>query len=263
MAALAVNPAVLSRSSISAALFTSGASHRVAVSSPSLALRSCRLPRATLRVSEEAGSNLQRRSTLFRQLKGRAQPKICCQSVAHVEAPSQSDVSANNRHAFKLPVQLVLAAAVANTLIHKLVTIFSSVGRMVTAPVGGDHLGESFDGKKLLLSAGPLFFAAMSASTGSRVPMGPSDAVSPLVVVAAAIQKWLELYSSLLFVRVLLSWFPNIPWERQPMVAIRDMCDPYLNLFRSILPPFYNALDLSPILAFMVLGVMSTLVSMV
>ncbi|KAL7111602.1 hypothetical protein ACP275_05G099800 [Erythranthe tilingii] len=44
--------------------------------------------------------------------------------------------------------------------------------------------------------------------------------------------KWLDLYSGMLTVRCMLSWFPNIQWDKQPLSAIRDLCDPYLGLFR-------------------------------
>ena len=105
---------------------------------------------------------------------------------------------------------------------------------------------------RLVLAAGPLFFAAISQ---------PGSVSTPLTVVASGMAKWLELYSGVLMVRVLLSWFPNIPWERQPLQAVRDMCDPYLNLFRNIIPPLFNALDLSPMLAFMVLGVLTSILN--
>lgn len=105
---------------------------------------------------------------------------------------------------------------------------------------------QSIKGSELLCHTGPLFFAVVSSS--GRVVH------TPLTVVAAGLVKWLELYSSVLTVRILLSWFPNIPWDRQPLSAIRDMCDPYLNLFRNIIPPIRNALDVSPILAFLVIG---------
>ncbi|MCL7031336.1 hypothetical protein MKW94_016903 [Papaver nudicaule] len=60
---------------------------------------------------------------------------------------------------------------------------------------------------------------------------------------------------------VLLSWFPNIPWDRQPLSAIRDLCDPYLNLFRNIIPPIFDTLDVSPLLAFAVLGVLGSILN--
>ncbi|CAN6840283.1 unnamed protein product [Brassica oleracea] len=53
--------------------------------------------------------------------------------------------------------------------------------------------------------------------------------------VDGGLSKWLDMYS-VLMVRVLVNWFPNIPWDRQPLSAIRDVCDPYLNLFRNIIP---------------------------
>ncbi|RZB98266.1 ylmG homolog protein 1-1, chloroplastic-like [Glycine soja] len=82
---------------------------------------------------------------------------------------------------------------------------------------------------------------------------------TPLTVVAAGLGKWLDIYSGVLMVRVLLSWFPNIPWERQPLSAIRDLCDPYLNLFRNIIPPVFDTLDVSPLLAFAVLGTLGSI----
>lgn len=110
--------------------------------------------------------------------------------------------------------------------------------------------------RRIVACSAPLFFAAIGQSGG-----GGSSTSTPLTVVASGMAKWLELYSGLLLVRVLLSWFPNIDWERQPMQAIRDMSDPYLNLFRNILPPFFGALDLSPMLAFLVLGMLTSLLN--
>ncbi|KAL2238496.1 UNVERIFIED_CONTAM: YlmG protein 1-1, chloroplastic [Sesamum indicum] len=104
----------------------------------------------------------------------------------------------------------------------------------------------------LLCTAGPAFFAAIK-----DVPMGALN--TPFTVVAAGMAKWLDLYSGVLMVRVLLSWFPNIPWDRQPLSAIRDLCDPYLNLFRNIIPPIFDTLDVSPLLAFGVLGALGSI----
>ncbi|CAM6008059.1 unnamed protein product [Sphagnum balticum] len=67
---------------------------------------------------------------------------------------------------------------------------------------------------RVLIAVAPLFFAAISQ---------PGSVSTPLTVVASGMAKWLELYSGVLMVRVLLSWFPNIPWERQPLQAVRDM----------------------------------------
>ncbi|KAM5579870.1 ylmG [Rosa sericea] len=109
-------------------------------------------------------------------------------------------------------------------------------------------------GPAVASSAGPLFFAAL----GDR-PSGYLN--TPLTVVAAGLSKWLDIYSGVLMVRVLLSWFPNIPWDRQPLSAIRDLCDPYLNLFRNIIPPIFDTLDVSPLLAFAVLGTLGSILN--
>ncbi|KAL9453115.1 hypothetical protein AB3S75_008834 [Citrus x aurantiifolia] len=106
----------------------------------------------------------------------------------------------------------------------------------------------------LVQSVGPLFFAALRER-----PSGSLN--TPLTVVAAGLAKWLDIYSGVLLVRVLLSWFPNIPWERQPLSAIRDLCDPYLNLFRNIIPPVFDTLDVSPLLAFAVLGTLAQILT--
>ncbi|KAL2488289.1 YGGT family protein [Forsythia ovata] len=106
----------------------------------------------------------------------------------------------------------------------------------------------------LVYTAGPAFFAAMK-----DVPTGSLN--TPFTVVAAGMAKWLDIYSGVLMVRVLLSWFPNIPWDRQPLSAIRDLCDPYLNLFRNIIPPIFDTLDVSPLLAFAVLGTLGSILN--
>jgi YggT family protein len=69
---------------------------------------------------------------------------------------------------------------------------------------------------------------------------------------------FLNFYSTLLLIRVLLTWFPNINWYNQPFSALSQISDPYLNLFRSIIPPL-GGMDFSPILAFVVLNVVSQL----
>ncbi|CAL0309875.1 unnamed protein product [Lupinus luteus] len=104
----------------------------------------------------------------------------------------------------------------------------------------------------LIATSSPLFFASLKDRP-------PGYLNTPLTVVAAGLGKWLDIYSGVLMVRVLLSWFPNIPWERQPLSAIRDLCDPYLNLFRNIIPPVFDTLDVSPLLAFAVLGTLGSI----
>lgn len=72
------------------------------------------------------------------------------------------------------------------------------------------------------------------------------------VSLARALENFLQIYFVLLFVRILLSWFPNIDWSSNPWAILSQLTDPYLNLFRSIVPPL-GGIDLSPILAFLAL----------
>ncbi|ARV61015.1 hypothetical protein BZZ01_22460 [Nostocales cyanobacterium HT-58-2] len=71
---------------------------------------------------------------------------------------------------------------------------------------------------------------------------------------------FIQIYSTLLIIRVLLTWFPNINWYNQPFAALSQITDPYLNLFRSIIPPL-GGIDFSPILAFLLLNLLGSLLS--
>lgn len=62
-------------------------------------------------------------------------------------------------------------------------------------------------------------------------------------------------YTVLLFVRIVSSWFPA--WQAHNLVRfVSFYTDPYLNLFRRILPPLGGVLDISPILAFFALRIL-------
>ena len=80
----------------------------------------------------------------------------------------------------------------------------------------------------------------------------------PLLV--KGVIQFINIYIVLLVIRVLLSWFPSINWYNQPWMTLSQLTDPYLNLFRSLLPPL-GAIDLSPILAFLALQLAITLLS--
>ncbi|MBE9199714.1 MULTISPECIES: YggT family protein [unclassified Nodularia (in: cyanobacteria)] len=69
---------------------------------------------------------------------------------------------------------------------------------------------------------------------------------------------FVQFYSYLLIIRVLLTWFPTINWYNQPFAALGQITDPYLNLFRSIIPPL-GGMDFSPILAFLALNLVGGL----
>ena len=75
-------------------------------------------------------------------------------------------------------------------------------------------------------------------------------------------------YIVLVFVNILLSWIPRIPYNRVLSAAIgfvKDVTDPFLNLFRRFIPMVKlggaGALDLSPIVATIALILVGGLVA--
>jgi YggT family protein len=73
-------------------------------------------------------------------------------------------------------------------------------------------------------------------------------------ILVQAFSTFLSIYTVLLIIRILLSWFPNVDWLNPPFSVLSQLTDPYLNVFRSIIPPL-GGIDLSPILAFLLLTV--------
>jgi YggT family protein len=71
-------------------------------------------------------------------------------------------------------------------------------------------------------------------------------------LLATTLSTFLQIYVALMIIRVLLSWFPNINWYDPPFSILSQLTDPYLNLFRSIIPPL-GGIDFSPMIAFFVL----------
>ncbi len=69
-----------------------------------------------------------------------------------------------------------------------------------------------------------------------------------------------QIYLALLLVRILLSWFPNVDWSNPFFSTISQLTDPYLNLFRSIIPPI-GGIDLSAILAIFAVQIASSLIT--
>ena len=63
-----------------------------------------------------------------------------------------------------------------------------------------------------------------------------------------------DAYSMVIFVYVMMSWFPT---DRGLLADINKVlgriCDPYLNLFKKIIPPLGGMVDVTPIIALLVL----------
>jgi len=86
------------------------------------------------------------------------------------------------------------------------------------------------------------------------------------VDVADYLRTLLTVYIVLIFIRILMSWFTRIPYNRYLdmfLKFISDVTDPYLNIFRRILPPVRigpGALDLSPIVGVLVLSIVGGII---
>ena len=74
-------------------------------------------------------------------------------------------------------------------------------------------------------------------------------------------------YVALIFIRILLSWIPRIPYNRflsAFITFVHDVTDPYLNLFRRVIPMARigpAAIDLSPMIATLVLLIAGPIVA--
>ncbi len=84
--------------------------------------------------------------------------------------------------------------------------------------------------------------------------MGAVDFILTILI------NFLNIYTVLLIVRVLLSWFQGSGWAEQIMSFLSPITDPYLNIFRSLIPPL-GGMDFSPILAFLALQLLQNLLT--
>jgi YggT family protein len=77
-----------------------------------------------------------------------------------------------------------------------------------------------------------------------------------MIIIAAHLIHYLFLiYTLLLVVRIVASWIPKLAYHRA-MRFVYFYTDPYLNLFRRIIPPIGGVLDLSPMLGFFMLQIL-------
>jgi YggT family protein len=80
----------------------------------------------------------------------------------------------------------------------------------------------------------------------------------PLLLITTLYQ-FLQIYIVLIIVRILLTWFPTVGWMQQIASTLSIVTDPYLNLFRSLIPPM-GGFDFSSVLAVLVLQILQSMV---
>jgi uncharacterized protein YggT (Ycf19 family) len=96
--------------------------------------------------------------------------------------------------------------------------------------------------------------------------MGQTADLLVLADAVSAVQRFVDVfftvYTLAILIYILLSWF-QLPYSGPLSTAQRflhDVCAPYLGLFRRFIPPI-GPLDISPIVAIVLLGVIRTLVN--
>lgn len=70
--------------------------------------------------------------------------------------------------------------------------------------------------------------------------------------VGTIVSDIIQLYSFLVILWCLLSWFPNIRWYDQPFKTLDALVQPVCAPFRKVIPPI-NGIDLSPMIAMAIL----------
>jgi len=84
--------------------------------------------------------------------------------------------------------------------------------------------------------------------------------------IASYVSALFTVYIILIFLKILLSWIPRMPDNRALRAVVQfinETTDPYLNIFRRVLPPVGAggmALDLSPMIGVIVLFILQAIV---
>merc|ERR1712232_214804 len=82
---------------------------------------------------------------------------------------------------------------------------------------------------------------------------------STFLIITKAFASFVKMYHFLLIFRVLLQWFHTFDWDRHPWIALRQITDPYLNIFRGLVPPLMGQIDLTPMIGFYLLHILSNI----
>lgn len=71
-----------------------------------------------------------------------------------------------------------------------------------------------------------------------------------------------DAYTMVIFVYVLMSWLPNTATGVIGDIyrVLGKLCDPFLNIFKRFIPPIGGVVDISPILALLVLQLLVRLI---
>lgn len=79
------------------------------------------------------------------------------------------------------------------------------------------------------------------------------------MIVIRVIQYIFFTYMAMIAVRIIAAWFPSAQRSNW-LYQIARFTDPYLNIFRRLIPPIGGVLDLSPMLAYFSLQLLEWLI---
>jgi YggT family protein len=118
-----------------------------------------------------------------------------------------------------------------------------------------------------VLTTGLAFVAAhtSAAFVPTTVVSAPVLATAR-VAIANYVSTLIYVYTLLIFVHIVVQWLLAFglrpPYSRASSAALgflRDVCEPFLRIFRRVIPSF-GGIDLSPIVAILVLGIVNRVV---
>ncbi|PCI92755.1 YggT family protein [Candidatus Aerophobetes bacterium] len=78
-------------------------------------------------------------------------------------------------------------------------------------------------------------------------------------MLASFVKVLFTTYTLILLAKVIGSWFPQ-GRDHSIMRFLNFLTDPYLNIFRKIIPPIGGMIDLSPLIGFLVLQFAETII---
>ncbi len=79
------------------------------------------------------------------------------------------------------------------------------------------------------------------------------------MIIAQVVHYLFLSYTLLLLVRIFSSWIPRL--AHHPLLRfVYFYTDPYLNIFRRIIPPVGGVIDLSPMLGFFILQILEKVI---
>lgn len=79
------------------------------------------------------------------------------------------------------------------------------------------------------------------------------------MLIAMSVYRLFDLIMLLMLLKIFLTWLPNINWNSKPIKMLNDFTEIFFAPFRKLLPPI-GMLDLSPIVAFIVLRILQVVI---